>query len=85
MKFAASPANYNERLKLYLAMSKNYSTYQLGYFFAWRTTKIFSHGFLWKNLTIELSQTPFCFIKKKLTRKAPPLLVEHYETNKLTT
>ena len=71
--------------KLHLAMTKNYSTYQLGHFSAWKTTKIFSHEFLWENLTIELSQAPFCFIKKKLTIKAPPLLVKHYETNKFTT
>jgi len=49
---------------LHLAMSKNYSTYQLGHFSAWQTMKIFSHGFLWKNLSIELSRIPFCSIKK---------------------
>ena len=37
-------------------MNKNYLTYQLGYFFAWQTMKIFSHGFYGKTLQLSLAE-----------------------------
>ena len=64
MKFVASPGNY--AYKLYLAMSKNYLTYQLGHFSAWQTTKIFSHGFLWETLQLSLAKCLSALLRRIL-------------------
>ena len=74
MKFVALPETIVD-IQVVSCKSKKYSTYELSHFSVWWTMKLFSYGFLWKNLTFKLSQMPFCSTIKKLTKKAPLLLV----------